>query len=296
MFAMRAWWVIICRRPRFLICGHVGFAGLARFFRALTGLRYSVITHGTDVWDVKDGVKYNGLKEAQHIIAVSNYTKMRMVANGIAADKIALIFNTVDTSLFYPKAPGGGPAGCVAELHRKVLLTVGRIERSEKYKGHDCLLEAVRLLGGEYLFLVAGTGDDLQRLKEKTRALGLEEQVRFLGYVSDVELVDYYNLCDVFLMPSKGEGFGIVFLEALACGKPVIGGNTDGSVEPLMNGRLGFLVDPDDPRAIADTVRYALTHKEARTDPVFLRGEVEKQFGIGAYNQRVHEIFSGLLR
>ncbi len=74
------------------------------------------------------------------------------------------------------------------------------------------------------------------------------------GYIPEEELNDHYNLCDVFAMPSKGEGFGIVFLEAMACGKPVLAGNKDGSVDALLGGKLGALVDPDDVAQIAETL------------------------------------------
>jgi len=116
-----------------------------------------------------------------------------------------------------------------------------------------------------------------------------------LGSVASELLVDYYNLCDIFIMPSKGEGFGIVFLEAMACGKPVIGGNLDGSTEPLMNGKLGFMVDPDSVSEIIDTINLVSGSKEMRTDPVYLRGKVEEEFGVGSFNKKAAEIFKGIV-
>ena len=95
------------------------------------------------------------------------------------------------------------------------------------------------------------------------------------GFVPDSQLADYYNLCDVFAMPSKGEGFGIVFIEALACGKPVLAGNKDGSVDALANGELGALVNPDDLNEIANTLIQIL--QGIYPNPIMYKPEILRQ-------------------
>ena len=112
----------------------------------------------------------------------------------------------------------------------------------------------------------------------------------FTGYVPDEELVAYYNLCDVFVMPSKGEGFGIVYLEALACGKPVVAGNHDGAREPLLDGRLGMLVDADSPSEVAAAVIsiFSGSADVRLLDPEYLRTEVIRNFGPDAFQQRLN--------
>ena len=94
------------------------------------------------------------------------------------------------------------------------------------------------------IYLIAGAGDDKQRLEHLAAERGLAGRVVFTGHVPADELPSYYALADVFAMPSTGEGFGIVFLEAAACGLPVIAGNADGSVDALGEGQIGCLVDP----------------------------------------------------
>src|SRR5205814_269912 len=110
---------------------------------------------------------------------------------------------------------------------------------------------------------LAGSGPDRERIEALIRELNLEENVTLAGRVADNELPGFYQLCDVFAMPSKGEGFGIVFLEAMACGKPVIAGNKDGSVDAVLNGRLGVLVDPDNVVQIAEALIAILARKGA---------------------------------
>src|SRR4029077_4515742 len=109
-------------------------------------------------------------------------------------------------------------------------------------------------------YLLGGRGPDRPRVEGLIQELGVGEEVVLPGYIPDHELCAHYNLCDLFGMPSKGEGFGIVFLEALACGKPVIAGNKDGSGDAVLNGRLGALVDPDSVEEIEETLLQALTN------------------------------------
>jgi len=118
--------------------------------------------------------------------------------------------------------------------------------------------------------------------------LNLQECVTLTGFVADDELCDHYNLCDVFAMPSKGEGFGIVYLEALACGKPTLGGNQDGAIDALCHGELGALVDPDDIGVIAQTLIQILQGTYPHLimyQPEILRQKVIDAFGFERFKQ-----------
>ncbi|MBA7664368.1 GDP-mannose-dependent alpha-(1-6)-phosphatidylinositol monomannoside mannosyltransferase [subsurface metagenome] len=112
------------------------------------------------------------------------------------------------------------------------------------------------------------------------------------GYVPDNKLVDYYNLCDVFVMPSKKEGFGIVFLEALACGKPVIAGNKDGSVDAILNGNLGALVDPDNLEQITESIInfFSGNLSDCFHDPEYLRATVLKHYGLEVFHRKAAKL------
>jgi phosphatidyl-myo-inositol dimannoside synthase len=132
---------------------------------------------------------------------------------------------------------------------------------AERYKGIDEVLEVMPALIGKepaLSYLVAGDGDDRKRLEAKAHALGVRDHVVFAGFVKECEKADHYRLADVFAMPGRGEGFGGVFLEALACGVPVVGSALDGSREALRDGELGELVDPTDSASVLNGIWRAM--------------------------------------
>jgi phosphatidylinositol alpha-1,6-mannosyltransferase len=148
------------------------------------------------------------------------------------------------------------------------------MDMSEQHKGHDIAIEALSLVVNSYKkirYLIVGNGDDVPRLKEMAVNLGVINFINFIGNVSESELVDYYNLCDVYLMPNRievkndmsiGEGFGIVFLEANACSKPVIAGNMGGSVEAVIDGYNGLIVDSLFKEDVANKIKFLIESKD----------------------------------
>jgi phosphatidylinositol alpha-1,6-mannosyltransferase len=129
---------------------------------------------------------------------------------------------------------------------KRVLLTVSRLAKSERYKGHDRIigiLPKILQKTDNLVYVIAGDGDMRRELEELVRQKNLEDFVHFAGQVGISELPTLYRAADVFVMPSSGEGFGIVFLEAMASGTPVIAGNSDGAHDPLQDGNLGVLSD-----------------------------------------------------
>jgi glycosyltransferase involved in cell wall biosynthesis len=176
---------------------------------------------------------------------------------GVRRDRIVILADTVDGEVFriLPERDGGRPPGPPR------LLTVGRLASSERYKGVERVLNVlpqVRQRRPGTTYIVAGDGDDRPRLQRLAREMGIADGVRFAGLVPDADLPRLYGDADVFVMPSTKEGFGIVFLEALACGTPVIAGNRDGSVDAVLDGRLGRAVDPYDPEALERAIETEL--------------------------------------
>lgn len=132
---------------------------------------------------------------------------------------------------------------------RKVIMTLGRMASQERYKGFDEVLDEMPLLLAEHpdlVYLAAGDGPDRGRLMEKAANLGIADRVIFTGRVPEDRKADYYRLADAYVMPSSGEGFGFVVIEALACGIPVVASRLDGTREAVLDGELGLLVDPGD--------------------------------------------------
>ena len=132
---------------------------------------------------------------------------------------------------------------------KTVLLTLSRSWTTDNYKGIDEVLELLPALAEripEIAYLVVGEGDDRPRLEAKARALGIGDRVVFAGFIPESEKTEHYRLADAYVMPGWGEGFGFVYLEAMACGIPALGSKLDGSREALRDGDLGILVDPHD--------------------------------------------------
>jgi glycosyltransferase involved in cell wall biosynthesis len=182
------------------------------------------------------------------------------------------------------------------EPGQPVLLTVARLAGPDRHKGYDVVLEALpairaRVPGLQYVLV--GEGTDRARIESRVRELGVERWVTLVGSVPDAELPDYYNLCSAFAMPSKREGFGIVYLEAMACGKPVLAGDRDGARDALLDGEIGVLVDPDDVEAFGAAAVEVLggTHRNRSIyDPVGLRRRVIESFGPERFRERLEHI------
>ena len=149
-------------------------------------------------------------------------------------------------------------------------------------------LNIIRQTISDVHYLIVGKGKDRPRIENLIEKLGLQDCVTLAGFIPDEQLSDYYNLCDLFAMPSKKEGFGIVYLEAMACGKPALGGNQDGAVDALCQGELGVLVNPDDIEEIAQTIIQILQGKYPNSliyQPEELRKKVVDIFGFESFKQ-----------
>ena len=154
----------------------------------------------------------------------------------------------------------------------------------------DVVIEAlplVRRVFPNVKYVVGGKGGDAPRLKKLALDFGVLNCVIFTGYIKEVDLVAHYRLADCYVMPSQGEGFGITYLEAMACGIPVIAGDSDGSAEPLQNGLLGWQVDPRDPEHVASACLEALKGNGNRCNGRWLRTEALGRHGIESFTRRV---------
>ncbi|MFN6472714.1 MAG: glycosyltransferase [Nostoc sp. SerVER01] len=286
LFAIKIILFAIFQRPTIIISTHVNYATACYIIKLITGIPYWVVAHGLEVWDIDNKITKLALRKADKIISVSNYTHQRLLEErDIDYHKIVVLPNTFDAKQFQiqPK-----PAYLLKRYNLRheqpIILTVTRLGRMAKYKGYDQIIHAlvkVRSHIPDVHFILAGKGDDLPRIKTLVNSLNLQDSITIAGFIPDEELCDHYNLCDVFAMPSKGEGFGIVYLEALACGKPVLAGNQDGSVDPLAQGKLGCLVDPDNVEQITDNLIQILQGNFS--NPVVYQPEYLQQKTIEAY-------------
>jgi glycosyltransferase involved in cell wall biosynthesis len=218
-----------------------------------------VWAHGTDVWGAWSPALHRALGTARSVVAVSDFTAAR-IRGRLPGVNVQVLPPMVDIDRFRPDSTSPDPAS------DPVLLTVSRISESDEYKGHDRVIEAMPLikqaLGREVRYRVVGGGNGMDRLSRIAEEHGVADQVTFLGRVDDRTLAEEYRFCDLFVMPSRmepapggsfrGEGFGIVYIEAQAASRPVVASNQAAAPETLQDGVSGLTVDPRSPQAIAD--------------------------------------------
>jgi phosphatidylinositol alpha-1,6-mannosyltransferase len=210
--------------------------------------RVIVMTHGVEVWTRLPSLKWNALSHADLILGPSADTVQKLIdVQGLPPARIRKLawpvspkfLSMAEASACLP-LPQAFPRG-------RIILTVGRWAASERYKGLDDLIHATAILRGSLssLHLVAvGQGDDLPRLQKVAMDAGVADRVHFLNCLSSEELAACYAHADVFAMPSSGEGFGLVFLEAMAFAKPVVGAACGGTTDLVEHGVNGLLVPP----------------------------------------------------
>jgi phosphatidylinositol alpha-1,6-mannosyltransferase len=250
---------------RLLYVGHPHLAPLGLLCKLLNPrLRYVVSAYGIEVWTPLSPLRRLGLRSATALTAISDFTARKMVeTQGVDAARIQVVPCVITSELLH--ANGNGRKSHSSHNSKKTLLAVGRLDSRERHKGFDEVILALQRLAqsdADVVFVVAGDGDDKNRLQELASKRGLSDRVIFKGTVSDPELIDLYKSCDVFLMPSSQEGFGIVFLEAMAFNKPVIGGNHGGTPEVILDNETGFLVEHGDVAALADKIGILLRDPE----------------------------------
>ena len=296
-FALQVLGLAWRERPAAIISTHVNFAPVALLAKWLFGTRYVVVAHGIDVHPGLAPLRALALRRADAVWAVSRWTRERVLQLGVESARICVIGNTVDDTRFGTDA-GEGEASIRAALGLapadRVLLTVARLDAAEQYKGCDTVLRALPALMRQVAgvrYLIVGTGSDQPRIERLAAELGVGDSVHFCGFVGDGELARHYRQADVFVMPSKGEGFGIVFLEAMACGTPVVGGDRDGSRDALADGALGRLVDPDDASALAPVLAEILRGEgpSAWFEPARLRAACLAEHGRPAFSSRIRD-------
>jgi phosphatidylinositol alpha-1,6-mannosyltransferase len=268
-YSLRSLWIGWRQGPFDVVfCGHVYMAPIAWAVARLTGARYWLQTHGTDVWESRPALRRRAIEAADLVTAVSRGTRHILLGwVELPPDRVRVIPDTVQDR-FVPGPPPEALRERLALGPGPILLAVGRLSASERYKGHEQVFGALPALRAEFpalVYAVAGGGDDRARLERRARELAGESAVRFLGFVPEEDLPDLYRLADLYVMPSTQEGFGIVYLEAAACGLRVVGGVGGGSADAVPDGRVGVLVDPSDQAALVAAVAGQLGR--GRADP-----------------------------
>jgi len=249
-------------RVDIVVCGHLNLLPVAWLCARRHGARLAAVIHGIDAWSSRTfGLTRRFTERVDAYIAVSQHTAGKFMAwSRVPKDRVVILPNCVDLNRFRPQDRDPGLTDRYGLQSSKVIMTVGRLASRERYKGFDEVIDILPRLSTQVprlKYLIVGDGPDRPRLEAKARSLGVSDQVVFAGRISEVEKSAHYNLADAYVMPSSGEGFGIVLIEAAACGVPVVGSCMDGSREALLGGRLGRLVDPNRPGELVDAILAA---------------------------------------
>lgn len=259
------------RQFNVVICGHINMLPAAWLAAKWLNIPLVLQIYGIDAWQPSERFLANILiKQTNLVFSISHYTKDRFQNwTNYPEENIRLLPNAIRLDSY---GVGPKPEGLVERYNlknKKVLLTFGRLVSKERAKGFDEILDVLPDLIEtipNLVYIIAGAGEYSGQLEQKVASLNLHENVVFTGMVKEEEKADLYRLSDVYVMPSRGEGFGFVFLEAMACGIPVIASKVDGSRDAVRDGQLGQLVDPDDSAKLKTAIIDALAKKKEVPD------------------------------
>jgi phosphatidylinositol alpha-1,6-mannosyltransferase len=242
-------------RPELVLAMHIVVSPAAAVIRRAGGVPSVQYFHAKEI-GARPRLAAFAARQADVVIAVSQYTASLVAATGASARSVRLIPPGVDL----PEDPS--PEAST----QPTILTIARLR--ETYKGHDNMVRAVALVRQkvpDVRWVVIGEGPLRAGLEQQARACGVAEAISFLGAVSEEERNAWLRRSDMLAMPSRdpggglaGEGFGIVFMEAAAYGKPVVAGSFGGALDAVSDGLTGLLVDPLSPPAIADAISSLL--------------------------------------
>jgi phosphatidylinositol alpha-1,6-mannosyltransferase len=259
-----------------------------------------LLAHGIEVWKKFDFIKRFMLSHFELILPVSRFTGNKLARlNRLPEEKFTVLNNSLDPFLL-PAVNGPKDQLLMEKYGFKqddiILMTITRLSSKEKYKNCDKVLETMQGLLIEcpqlkYLLVGAYDIEEKIRIEKMGKEMGLENSVVITGFIPDSEFPLHYNMADIFIMLSEREGFGIVFIEAMYYGKPVIGADNGGTADALANGKLGILANPLDTREVARAIKAIVSNKAKYTpDHSF----VLEQFSYEGYKNKLAHILEVL--
>jgi glycosyltransferase involved in cell wall biosynthesis len=286
------------RHAKLVVAAHPYLAPVVQAMRiAAPRMKSIVVAHGIEVWEPLSTLRRRALRGANLILTPTQDTADHIAAQQrVPRDRIRVLpwaldpdFEALPTS--QSALPGDFPSG-------RIILTVGRWQANERYKGMDTLISALPRLLHEWtdLQLVAvGEGDDQAWLEQLAEGCGVRRHVHFFSGLTYSELAACYSACEIFALPSSGEGFGLVYLEAMARGKPVIGGSHGGAPEVIDDGRTGYLVQHGDAPQLATSIETLLANPDlAREMGARGRERVNRDFKFSVFAKSLKKIFREL--
>jgi len=249
-------WKAIFNRADTIVLSHINLAIIGFFVKLINPqCKVWLIAHGIEVWRPLSLSKKYLLKNCDKVICVSNFTREQMIKRHNVNPQICHVLNNVIDPFIKLPVTFEKPAHLAARYNttagQPVIFTLTRLASTEQYKGYEHVIKAMGSIKKHFpgiKYILSGKYDHKEeiRIKKLIEQHQVTEHVILTGFIEEDELADHFLIADLFVLPSKKEGFGIVFIEALACGLPVICGNADGSTDAIRNGELGRAISPDD--------------------------------------------------
>jgi phosphatidyl-myo-inositol dimannoside synthase len=278
-------------RAERVVFGHVNFSSLAC---AMPKPFKSLVVHGIDVWRPLSTLQKLGISQMREILSVSEYTQEALVHfNGMPPVQFRVLPDTLDP--FYPRmADRIRPASELGLPRGHMMLAVTRLTTTEAYKRIDLVIRAMPAIlqhVTDAFFVVVGSGEDRSRLEKIAQEMSVSDRVVFTGFVADDLLPSYYDACDLFVLPSLKEGFGIVFLEAMYHSKACVGAIAGGIPEVIKDGRTGLLARPASVDSFVQCVVRLLGNDQER-DAMGRRGKerLEREFSYENFRARLERV------
>jgi glycosyltransferase involved in cell wall biosynthesis len=287
--------------PDIVLFSHVNLSPIGLPMRAFRSRsKVVVVVYGDDVWERLSRLRSVALAHVDAIWSISRYTRDVLVHElGLPGSRVSVLPLCLAPELLdkLRARPRDGNETAIQNGHS--LLTVARLDPANKYKGIDDVIRSLPIVARRVpavTLTVVGDGADRSRLESLARGLRVGHRVRFLGAISDEDLVEAYRQCDVFTLPSGQEGFGLVFIEAMAAGKPVVAVDARATSEVVLADRTGILVDYADVSAISEGLVTLLTNESLRRQ-MGARAQrlVEERFTFDRFSRRVGELLDIVL-
>lgn len=298
IFCARTLWLTLREKPDIVYFSHPYPTALIGLVVRLLGRPYVVHTHGSELIRPRtfaaSRLRRLAMRKASRVVCTSNWGKDVVVRLGVSPGSVFVMNPKLDMAKFQK------PAGLDAFKQReglagkKVVLTVGHIIRG---KGQHLVIEGMPEIARSFpdaVYVVAGTGPDVESLKRLASERGIADRVVFPG---NRDIVSFYHACDVFILPSLYESFGIVYIEAGACGKPVIGTNNGGVADAVADGESGLLVETGNVEAIVWALKKLLADVELR-ERLGRQGyeRVLREFTVDRLREELRELTESLER
>lgn len=298
---------VIKNKPDFIWINHIRLLPLA-FLGKILGSKTGIIlnVYGLEIWS---GLRYfekSLINKEINIISDSHYTSRYIQEKYLVKeDRIHVIWDPVDTNRFIPipgiKASVASRYQIPYKEDSLILMILGRISITSRHKGYDRLINVLKSIEYENILLViCGDGNDRTRLERRVRDEGLVERIFFTGLIPEKDLVEVYNLADLFVLVSergfqKGEGVPLTPLEAASCGIPIIVGDEDGSQEAVQEGINGYIVSPKSPEKLRERIMDLYNHPEKREKMgIQARERIVKEFSYQIFEMRLKKVFESI--